>query len=114
MQVTQFLFLYRNSIQVYKKCNFFKMLYVSFLQRKRGCFNGINSVKTPGFEGRDPWPAGSRRQKSENIGGLLLDFFQLIFHLHHQALDFRIVGFRPDGIDLAAYFLGNEVQLFTV
>lgn len=52
--------------------------------------------------------------KLNGIHRLLLDFFELIFHLNYQALNGGIIRFGANGINFSANFLSNEIQFFAL
>ena len=52
------------------------------------------------------------RPCSFDVLNLFPDALELGFHLHHMTCDDGIVGFRADGVDLAAHFLKQEFERF--
>ena len=45
---------------------------------------------------------------------MLLDLFQLVLHLNHDALHAGVLTLAAEGVDLAADFLGNEAQFLAL
>ena len=44
-----------------------------------------------------------------DIQHLLLNLFQVVFHVDYQALDFGVIGFGAYGVDFPTHFLGEEL-----
>jgi hypothetical protein len=49
----------------------------------------------------------------ERVEDLFFYFFEVVFHDHHPALDFRMIALATQGIDFTTHFLGNEPKFFS-